>query len=91
MIRATKAQESDPSKPDLHPTHDWSEFPDRAMTHHRCSTNVLVNPLFPVEFQVYPKHNLPHKQERYERSEARMDIVCELSSLVSVSEKPSYD
>jgi len=54
-------------------------------------TDILVYPLFPMEFQVYPKDDLSDEQGRHEWSEARMNVVRELSTFMSVAKKPTHD
>jgi hypothetical protein len=44
-----------------------------------------------MEFQVYPKDDLSDEQERHEWSEARMNVVRELSTFMSVAKKPAHD
>jgi hypothetical protein len=61
------------------------------MTKDGCLTDILVYPLLPVEFQVYPKDDLSDEQERHEWSETRMNVVRELSTFMSVAKKPTHD
>jgi hypothetical protein len=44
-----------------------------------------------MEFQVYPKDDLSNEQEGHEWSEARMNVVGELSTFMSVAKKPTHD
>jgi len=44
-----------------------------------------------MEFQIYPKDDLSDEQEGDERSKTRMNVVSELSTFMSVTEKPTDD
>jgi hypothetical protein len=61
------------------------------MTQDGRLTDILVYSLLPMEFQVYPKDDLSDEQERHEWSEARMYVVRELSTFMSVAKKPAHD
>jgi hypothetical protein len=58
MIRSTKSQQRDSSKPHLHPTHNRRDFANGPMTHDCGTTDVLVNAAFKMEFKIDSKDDL---------------------------------
>jgi hypothetical protein len=91
MVRMAKSQRRYPSKQHLYPSHERHGLPHNPVERHHVRPYTTLKALLEVKLQIYAQTQLDHEHKHQGVCERGMDIRCELTALVSVTQEKGDD